>query len=281
MTDEFEWIRRGPTTAVTMPPSRFGVVAVPLDAPNETKPLRSGDVFAQFPNALVALNGPQFARCSSDPGQRPGENQPHFYARLRCNLANFAQHDPAEGVDLPGSDPRDGITIAVGPTAAGIAAHGSRGDTPPPEAAVSVQLYPPLIAAGRVVTIQYDGHAAEIVWRCAAGIRTDGRIALLATKADMRTLQSICTGLGLVWAGYTDGGGSADLSTRDGMRVGSTEHRPVGSWLVGLAPTATDSAADDASTHPLAVGAAVIVAGVGAWMLYNAHARKVPKSSAR
>jgi hypothetical protein len=83
-------------------------------------------------------------------------------------------------------------------------------------------------------------------------------------------LQQECMRLGLVWAGYTDGGGSSDLSVRGGPRYGHRERRPVGSWVAILAQTPAASAGDYASTHPLAVGAAVIAVGAGAWLLYHA-----------
>jgi hypothetical protein len=261
-----EWIHRGPTTAVLFEPDRFGIVADPLGAPNETRPLRAGDVFERWSAVQVAFNGPMFSRCSREPGQRAGEGAPQFYARLTCELADYAQRDRAAGLALPGSHPRDGVTLSVVPTLTGAVASGARGDAPAPDATVSAQRYPPLVVDGQLPTINTDD---AIKWRGAMGLLADGRLCFVASQMGMQAFQRECRAIGCRWAGYGDGGGSLELAARDGTRVGAAEDRPVPTWLVVLAPSLPRTVERYAIAHPVATAAAVASVGVAGWVAYH------------
>jgi hypothetical protein len=216
-------IHAGALTVLPFDPSQLGLFALPLQGANVT-PVGPGEVLDRA-NAAAALNGPMFGVC---PGQSlPSGNAQ--YAASQCDTLSYAHYDAGTGLLIPGSFAGRGITIA----AVDGHAQASSGDSYPPGASVAVQLYPSLIEAGRITasaTVNLDR-----VWRSGLAILNTGQLAFVVGLLPMVDFAQALLDFGAVDAGYTDGGGSSALVTRDGV-AGATEHRPVASWLIVKKP---------------------------------------------
>lgn len=254
---------RGVLTYYAFPPSALGVYATPTAGgytPHRSDaPIRAG--------AHAALNGPMFALCGGQSARiaaaHPGCTGNCQYAYADCERLDYAHLDATTGVVDAGRNPGDGLVIAVVDGAAVVASE------VPPNAAVAVQLYPALVRDGVVQPTSTGGSNTEIVWRSALAILADGSLAFVVGRATMAGFARALADLGAFAAGYTDGGGSTALATDGGERVGSTEDRPVPSWLVARDPASGSGASPNAL---LAVGAAAL-ASLAAWWLLRRSAR--------
>ncbi len=247
---------RGVLTYYAFPPTALGVYATPSAAgylPHRADaPIAAG--------AHAALNGPMFALCAGQSARiaaaHPGCTGNCQYAYADCEQLDYAHLDAAAGIADPGRNPGDGLVIAVVDGTAMVASEIPAG------ASVGVQLYPALVRDGQVQPTSSGGSNSEVVWRSALAILSDGSLAFIVGRATMVGFARAIADLGAVAAGYTDGGGSTALATDGGERVGSTEDRPVPSWLV-----ARDPATGGASTGLLAAGAAALAALSAWWLL--------------
>jgi hypothetical protein len=201
-------------------PGLLGVYAEPVDAskPERNRPLKASDVMARAPRVGAALNGSMFDYC-------PG--QPHDYVRATCDKVEYLTRDKLHrSLDVRSSYAGRGMTISV--TDGRATAHA--GASAPATAPVAIQLYPALVTGGRDVTNpQVD---VDRTWRSAMGIDRQGRIVFLVGQGSMTDLAQELIRLGVVDAGYTDGGGSTRLALRGRPEVGHSENRKVPLWIV-------------------------------------------------
>ncbi len=208
----------------------IGGLHLVLFAPSElglyAKPVAGGfapvgpAVILQAANADAALNGPMFDVCD-------GQTLPHGnaeYAASTCDVLEYRHEDGA--LQTRGSYPSRGLTFSVMPDGS---TRIQAGDQVAIGARVSVQMYPPLVQDGR--SVAGSSPNVDTVWRSALVVMRDGRMAFAAMVASMPAFATALVAAGAAWAAYTDGGGSSALVTSDG-RIGSSEGRPVPSWLV-------------------------------------------------
>jgi hypothetical protein len=229
-----ETIRRGALTLVAFPPSALRL-ALDSTAPGRVKYKRASEVLASRPSALAVLDGPMYG-----PGGR----------------LLYKHFDKAAGVDEPGVNPGRGVIIRVLENGTAVASSEARPtDLPAPGAArVAVQLQPELVRDGRAVA-SGKGNLSERVWRAALCILADGRLAFAVMVASMPDFAAALVAAGATAAGYTDGGGSGEITLRSGERYGHKEDRAVASWLVaeGNAPAAPPAPPSEPAPTPGAI----------------------------
>lgn len=203
-------------TLVLFSPSELGIYAKPVAggfAPvSPATILRDAD-------AVAALNGPMFDVCSGQaiPAGNAG------YARSVCDVLEYRHQDGA--VQARGSYPSRGMTFSV----MGDSVVVQHGDQAVAGAKVAIQGYPPLVDSGQNVAMYSPN--VDTVWRSALALMRDGRLALAIGNMPMPLFAARLLEAGATYAAYTDGGGSTALVTESGI-TGSSEHRPVPSWLV-------------------------------------------------
>lgn len=226
-------IRQGGITAYLFPPSRLGIFAVP-----EGSNLRRAHGFAALSTGAAAvLDGSMYSDIGSG------------LARPR-----FLMHDPARGVSVATRSPRDGMTISV---LNGVAYARSNAEAVE-GASVAVQLYPELVRSGRNVASTTND--TSTVWRAGLGIYRDGRLGFAVGLMPMFRFASGMRDMGFVDAGYTDGGDSTLLLTRDEGSVGDPDHRAVSSWLMDVG--------DRAEKNDSGLGTVLAAAGL-TWLMYE------------
>lgn len=196
---------------------------------------------AEAPAAHLALDGPMFNGAG--------------------RVTEWTLRDRAGGVDLTGSRRTEGLYLAVenGRATMGRAA-------PSSGAAVVVQTWPPLLEAGRVVATN-TGTNAERVWRAALGIMGDGRVCAAVRQADVVTFARDLAAHGVSSAGYTDGGSSTVLWTREAPAWGrQTPGAKVPAWITAEAPSSGPGAPSSGGPGaPLGALAAVLGGGLLLW----------------
>ena len=242
-----ERIERDGVSLLLFPASDLGLYLDGQGGSNATP--HSPDDALERSGAMAALDGPMFTACDGSEPPREG------YARYQCGTVHYRHLDRAAGIDTPSLHPSRGLTISV----AGGQASAALGDQPAPSADVAVQLYPALVYQGevqRTVATVYNHVAALAVMR-------DGRLAMAVGRSmSMPTLAQRLIEAGALYAGYTDGGGSAALITPT-QYAGSGEHRRVVTWLV-VRPVSTSTPAGTAMA-----GVGLLAAVVGAWWLWR------------
>lgn len=214
-------------------PSSLGIYTPPFTGIRAV-PVTASKALADT-GARAVLDGPMFAFCGSLP-------------REQCVQAVYLLHDIRRGVHVPSTRPDDGMTLVVTGGAVSVLNRAAMaGD-------VAVQLYPELIRGGRVVASRTRD--PERVWRAALG--WDGRSLVFAAGiAPMYEFATKLRAIGLVEAGYTDGGGSAKIATPSG-RVGDHEDRPKAAWLIdGPSVSPLPPSSKNSWMVPAAVAAAV------------------------
>ena len=245
-----EILRTSRPKVVALSPEGLGVV-VP------EHPETARQMFAAHPDVMAAVDGPMFGYC-------PG--QPHNYATYQCGKVDYLLQDTRSGVNLPAKPGNEGKGITV--SLVGNRLVGSRGASPAPSAIAAVQLYPALVIEGRAVEGLSD---TDRTGRVAVGILRDGRLGFAYTAASMPDFAALLASAGFVWAGYTDGGGSSSLVTReDGMLRGTDTDDPDGrrvpSWIVWREPDRW-LLSGDAKLFGMVIPAASLASGVLALVL--------------
>lgn len=163
-------------------------------------------VLAADQKIAAALDGPMFA----------GGSNVRFFLR-----------DRSRGLEESSDEPRNGMTISVVRSSGAVSVQ--RGAGAPANADVAVQLYPSLVWEGQ--NEAHRGTDAENRWRAAVSVQRDGRLGFWVGIGPMYTFAERLIAAGARYAGYTDGGTSAGLVTRQG-RTGDRGRRPVPSWIV-------------------------------------------------
>jgi hypothetical protein len=212
----------GSLTIVAFPAAALGVVVPP-------EPWTAETLFGWDGSIAAAVDGPMFGYCAG---------QPHDYASYRCGVVDYYLRDKVAGVDVPGKADTAGVGLTI--SVKGGTAYVGAGRAPLPEADVAFQLYPGLVIGGEVdVRPAAAGSAnAERNHRVAVGVLSDGRAAFARAYLSMYDFAVALRQAGFVAAGYTDGGGSASLVTREesGGLLGSDSDDPRGrrvpSWIV-------------------------------------------------
>ncbi len=176
-------------------------------------------------DALAALNGPMFDVCGGQSLPRGNAE----YAVSRCDVLEYRHQDGS--LQAPGVYPDRGMTFSVLGDGSVRVLHG---DHAVQGAKVAIQTYPSLVQDGRSVVASSSN--TDIVWRSALVRLRDGRMAFAVMIATMSSFADALVDAGALDAGYTDGGGSTAAVTVDG-RAGSSEGRPVPSWLVVRKPS--------------------------------------------
>lgn len=212
-----------------------GGLQLVLFAPSElgvyTKPVRGG--FAPISPATVlrdsgaqaALNGPMFGVCGGQdiPAGNAG------YAVSMCDTLEYRHVDRNRSLDARGIHPMRGLTLSVHDGQATALsndwARNDNGDGPD----VAVQTYPTLVVDG--ASVAAGSPNVDRVWRSALALMNDGRMAFAVGLMPMPQFAQALAEAGARAAGYTDGGGSSRIQTAT-EAFGSTEGRPVPSWLV-------------------------------------------------
>lgn len=210
---------RGFVTHV-LEPAQLGVWVDPAPGGREV-PHTAREALAALPQAVAVLDGPMFR--IADPAHPD-------YRRYRAGKIDYHVVDRALGIEDDGGSATDtrGITLSV----LGNAAFVAKGDRVAEGADVAVQLYPSLIENG--VVVASPSVNADEVWRAGVGLRADGKLILAVGRGTMRWFAEQLAAAGATQAGYTDGGGSTRLETRERF-WGSTENRRVVCWLFAKA----------------------------------------------
>jgi len=200
-------------TLAAMPAGSLGLAMVAGPSAGTARKVTAADALSSAA-AAVALDGPMFQDLGAT-------------SRLRYRLL-----DRAAGIDFAGApDTRTlGGTLSVSPDGGSSTAPGS---TVAPGAVVAVQTYPLLVSAGRPVALARTPSNLSRVWRAALGRTRSGAVVLAVGPASIEGFAGALAGLGLPWAGYTDGGSSTDLRTAAGPRWGFPGAPRVPTWLVG------------------------------------------------
>lgn len=208
-------------TMIAFDPAGIGVIVPPI-------PNTAADVFREHPEVEVAIDGPMFTIC-------PG--QPRNYDQYQCGTVSYRLYDAQRQTSVAGERSKDDVGLTFSLIGGRLIA--ARGNAPAPGATVAVQTYPGLVENGAIgVGNPETGPNAESNWRVAMGILRDGRAFFAHGRDSMFGFSTALRDAGAVWAGYTDGGGSASLVRRDqgGRLVGSDPDDPGGrrvpSWVV-------------------------------------------------
>ncbi len=236
----------GSLTVLSFDPSRLGLFALPLQG-NTVTPIPPSQVLA-LANADAALNGPMFGVCSGQSLPR-GNAQ---YAVSQCDTLSYTHYDASAGINANASHDTRGITISV----VNGQAQAARGESYSPDASVAVQLYPSLIESGQI-TASSDVNK-DRVWRSGLAILDNGQLLFAVGNMPMVDFAQALAGLGAVHAGYTDGGGSSAL-VAPGEAAGSSENRPVASWLIVKKAGLVSSVQDWSARATEAVGGSKVV----------------------
>lgn len=208
-------LRSDSAVALIVSPARIDLYA-DLMGPGQSRPTRLSSVMSR--GYAAALNGPMFGICQGSPSS---------YAGATCNTLDFLHYRSSQGLIAPSAGAREGITLSI--VRDWFSVQAVMQDAPDPRAHVAVQLYPSLVENGRDVT--NPSLNIESQWRSGVGVDRRGNVMLVAGTGSMTAFARKLISLGAVNAGYTDGGGSTSLGWRGG-RQGSSEDRPVGSWIV-------------------------------------------------
>lgn len=254
-------------TMIAFPPAGLGVV-IP------SNPITAETLFRGHPDVVVAIDGPMFDYC-------PG--QPRDYDRYQCGVVRYSMFDAGRNVNAPGysSTANEGVTFSL----RGGALSAASGRRPAPGASVAIQMYPGLVENGAIaIRRRTEGPDAQPNWRVAMGLLRDGRAFFAHGRKTMYEFAEALLAAGAVWAGYTDGGGSASLVLRraDGGLAGSDPDDPRGrrvpSWIVWSpttstgAPVAPQGGSQGAS--PLAILAGFSLAAAGVYVALRARRRR-------
>lgn len=234
--------QNGGLTIATFDPAQLGIVVSPRPDGN-VYPLSGSSVTAQHPDVVAALDGPMFEVCDGQP-----------YSRSQCADLDYEHFDARSGISYASDPDKISRGIAFSVLSDGSVAV-SIGGSRPSEATVSVQLYPTLVYDGAVQSVSTSGSNTSIVWRAALALMSDGKLAFIVGRYTLPGFAEALSEIGVVAAGYTDGGGSA-LLLADGNAFGSSEGRRVASWLVARKRS---SVASNVSSLPLFFGIGMIL----------------------
>lgn len=202
--------RSGGLYFVPFAPSRLGVVFSPVNERGDVECYRAADVL-EMPGVAAVLDGPMYDEPSAG----------------ACRLA-YLYYDRSAGLAgrwYPGRNPTQGMTFSISGDRVEVV-HGGRYVGEPD---VAVQMYPELVRAGRNVASSTVNTHRE--WRAGLGLMPDGQMIFAVSQGSMHAFAQQLVALGVVEAGYTDGGGSTTLQVGS-ERVGHPDNRPVASWLV-------------------------------------------------
>lgn len=208
-------------------PSQLRVLVQPL-GDNRARPWRAADAM-RASGAAAVLDGPMFSVCS---GQPSSPNPAQQYAASRCDELLYLHYDATAGLSVPSSLPSAGATLSV--DAAGVVTW-HRGATPADRARVAIQLNPVLVWDSDVQSTSSGGSNLDRVQRAALVQLEDGRLAFVTGAGTLAGFASSLGSIRVRYAGYTDGGGSTRLATRERW-FGANENRPVPTWLAAVPP---------------------------------------------
>lgn len=224
---------------VLLDPSGAGVV-VPRN------PQTAEQMFSENPDVTAAIDGPMFGFC---------EGTPRTYNQYTCGRVDYFLKDAARGVEVRGNSAynRRGITFSL--VNGRLLVSGGR--SPDPRASVAFQCYPGLVERGNIAVSRRDsGPDSESVGRIAVGTMRDGTMFFAHARVSLHQFAVLLRDAGAVWAGYTDGGGSSSLVTRDeqGRLIGSDSDDPRGrrvpSFIVWSASRASSGAQPQLPPQP-------------------------------
>lgn len=236
---------------VEFSPSALGIAARPISS-ERYEPIALSDVMWQD-DVLAAIDGPMFGNC--DPGST--------YATSHCADPRYAQLDRSVSLSDPPNAGNDtsGVSVSI---VDGMPIW-SLGGSFDPRSTVGVQMYPTLVADGVVSSVSTSGSNAQRVRRMALGQMANGNLAFIYGTDSLAGFARRCREAGAVWAGYTDGGGSASLGYRDALtgtvrRFGVPEasERRVAVFLVARRPSVVGETLKTAGA-----GLAIGVVGLG------------------
>lgn len=199
----------GATIVPLRHPDDLGVFAHPPDLA-DLEGLRQ-----LMPKAYAALDGPMFGSACSPHGRGPG-------------CLQYRLLDRARGLDSPSMYPDRGLTFAVGGIVSRARVLHGAPEAEIESARVAVQTWPTLVQNGDPSSGSAD---PEAVGRAALCMLRDGRLAFAAGMGPMGMFARELAGRGVLWAGYTDGGGSTGM-LGPGVEIGG--NRPVPAWLVAV-----------------------------------------------
>lgn len=226
--------RSGVLHYLLLDPVQFGFYLQPY-GPGQSSAVTAADVLASDPSILAVVDGAMASPCGSDFTSHPGMSAAEVRRIEHCRTLDYRYVDRARGIDVPGRFPHVGGTIGV----AGGRAFFSPDATVPANADVAIQAYPSIVEDGRNIANDASGSNGQALWRGGLGILRDGRMVYALGIASMRTFAAAMIALGCTYVIYLDGGGSASMQVRGGVRIGSREDRPVASFLtIREAPSA-------------------------------------------
>ena len=211
--------RVGSLSIVRFSPGDLGVFAPSLGG-DRSRPTTAAQAI-EATGALAVLDGPMFSRCDSGLTGTDAER----YAQSQCARVDYLLHDE-QGASVESSYPSNGATFSVVDGRVVV----QPGAGMAPGAAVAVQTYPQIVRRGE--NIASSSRDTDRTWRAALALFDDGNLGFAIQQSSMHAFGAALEAAGAVEAGYTDGGGSGLLATSDGQRVGSSENRRVGSWLI-------------------------------------------------
>jgi hypothetical protein len=214
---------------IVFEPSQLGLYFSEMNSSGQLTRSKADEVLA-MPGVLAVLDGPMFHDCSSV--GRCTIPPRHQCSAGNCNavILDYLYLDRRAGESFEGRYPGRGMTLSVREDGRVYAAHGASSAGDP---VVAVQLYPELIWDGQ--NASSPNIDTSVTWRAALGV-LGGKLIIATARGSMHNFAEKLRALGVTYAGYTDGGGSAALGLRSGERVGSTEDRAVASWIVVREP---------------------------------------------
>jgi hypothetical protein len=187
-------------------PRDFAVMAKPI-GPDKVKRSRS----SEYDDAIAMLDGSMYSEAS-------GGNA----------VVDYLAIDKRTGINFKGKHPTAGITFSVMPNGE---IHVDSGSKTTNGFASAVQLYPDLIVHNKVVASAKVNRSR--VNRSALCINKAGHLCFATSVGSMYDFSAALLGSGMVYAGYTDGGGSSRLVVGNKV-TGSSENRPVALWFTEI-----------------------------------------------
>ena len=211
---------------LTLAPEQLGLYFSPPNSSGQLARTKADEVLA-VPGVLAVLDGPMFRDCTNSPPCTMPPRRGCSQGQCNAVLLDYLYLDRRAGEYFEGRYPDRGMTLSVDAQGHTFAAHGANAIS---NAVVAIQGYPELIWNGEnVSSTEID---TSVVWRAAIGVLPTGKLILAVARASMHSFAEKLRAIGVRYAVYTDGGGSAGLQARGEPRVGSTEDRAVASWIV-------------------------------------------------
>lgn len=211
-------VRNSGVVMIKIPPS-YLCIELDLEGSSGSRPEVALDVVERYrPQALVC--GPMFEK---EDGHGSGYSS---YSRARLL---YRYLDMRNNINIPSRWPSRGSTISV----VGNQAFHYRGDRIEAGATFAIQTYPSMIenSENKSSTVRDTNSTG----RACIGIHQDGSVIFATYTGGIRQFSEILISMGLVSAGYLDGGGSTSMFGPD-VTIGLRSRR-LPSYILAIPPS--------------------------------------------